>query len=164
MCRFLFKIRKTPLFFIKGVMNIMEIYLYIWLAAFVLFAAVEFVTSMALISIWFAVGSLAALILSAFDVPLWIQLLVFILVSAILLICTRPIAKKLNKNNIDTNLEINIGKTAKVIEDINNSKATGRVRLKGVDWSAVSETGELIEKDSHVTVTRIEGSKLYVKK
>lgn len=142
----------------------MGTYLYIWLVAFILFAAVEFVTSMALVSIWFAVGSLAALILSIFEVPLWIQLLVFIIVSAILLICTRPIAKRLNKNNIDTNLEINIGKTAKVIEDIDNSKASGRVRLNGVDWTAVSYTGEFIEKDSHVTVIKIEGSKLYVKK
>ncbi len=148
----------------KDIVINMETYLYIWLAAFVLFAAVEFITSMALISIWFAMGSLAALILSVFEVPLWIQLLIFILVSAILLICTRPIAKKINKNNIDTNLEIIIGKTAKVIEDIDNSKATGRVRLKGVDWSAVSDTGEFIDKDSHVTVTKIEGSKLYVKK
>lgn len=148
----------------KDIVINMEIYLYMWLAAFVLFAVVEFVTSMALISIWFAVGSLFALILSAFEVPLWIQLLVFILVSAILLICTRPIAKKLNKNNVDTNLEIIIGKTAKVIDDIDNSKATGRVKLKGVDWSAVSDTGEFIEKNSHVTVTKIEGSKLYVKK
>ena len=141
----------------------METYLYMWLIAFVLFAAVEFATSMALISIWFAAGSLVALVLSAFDVPLWIQLLVFILVSAILLICTRSIAKKHAKNNIDTNIKIIIGKTAKVIEDIDNSKATGRVRLNGVDWTAISDTGELIEKDSHVTVTKIEGSKLYVK-
>lgn len=134
-----------------------------WLIAFVLFAAVEFATSMALISIWFAAGSLVALVLSAFDVPLWIQLLVFILVSAILLICTRPIAKKHAKNNIDTNIKIIIGKTAKVIEDIDNLKATGRVRLDGVDWTAISDTGEIIEKNSHVTVTKIEGSKLYVK-
>lgn len=141
----------------------METYLYMWLIAFVLFAAVEFATSMALISIWFAAGSLVALVLSAFDVPLWIQLLVFILVSAILLICTRPIAKKHAKNNIDTNIKIIIGKTAKVIEDIDNLKATGRVRLDGVDWTAISDTGEIIEKDSHVTVTKIEGSKLYVK-
>ena len=141
----------------------METYLYMWLIAFVLFAAVEFATSMALISIWFAAGSLVALVLSAFDVPLWIQLLVFILVSAILLICTRSIAKKHAKNNIDTNIKIIIGKTAKVIEDIDNLKATGRVRLDGVDWTAISDTGEIIEKDSHVTVTKIEGSKLYVK-
>lgn len=141
----------------------METYLYMWLIAFVLFAAVEFATSMALISIWFAAGSLVALVLSAFDVPLWIQLLVFILVSAILLICTRPIAKKHAKNNIDTNIKIIIGKTAKVIEDIDNLKATGRVRLDGVDWTAISDTGEIIEKNSHVTVTKIEGSKLYVK-
>ncbi len=141
----------------------METYLYMWLIAFVLFTVVEFATSMALISIWFAAGSLFALVLSAFDVPLWIQLLVFILVSAILLICTRPIAKKHAKNNIDTNIKIIIGKTAKVIEDIDNLKATGRVRLDGVDWTAISDTGEIIEKDSHVTVTKIEGSKLYVK-
>lgn len=142
----------------------MEIYLYMWLAAFILFAAVEFATSMALISIWFAAGSLVALILSVFDVSLWIQLIAFILVSAILLICTRPIAKKHAKNNIDTNLKINIGKMAKVIEDIDNSKASGRVRLDGVYWTAVSDTGEFIEEGSHVTVTNIIGSKLYVKK
>lgn len=142
----------------------METFLYMWLAAFVLFTALELATSMALISIWFAVGSLAALILLALDVPLWIQLLAFILISAILLICTRPIAKRHAKNNIDTNLELNIGKMAKVIEDIDNSKAAGRVRLDGIDWTAVSDTGEFIEKGSHVIVIKIVGSKLYVKK
>ncbi len=141
----------------------METYLYMWLIAFVLFTVVEFATSMALISIWFAAGSLVALVLAVFDVSLWVQILMFIIVSAILLICTRPIAKKHAENNIDTNIKIIIGKTAKVIEDIDNSKATGRVRLNGVDWTAISDTGELIEKDSHVTVTKIEGSKLYVK-
>lgn len=119
---------------------------------------------MALVSIWFAVGSLAALILSVFKVPLWIQLVTFIIVSAILLVCTRPLAKRLSKNNVDTNLKLNIGKTAEVIEDIDNSKAAGRIKLDGVYWSAVSQTGELIEKGSHVTVVKIEGSKLYVKK
>lgn len=142
----------------------METYLYIWLIAFVVFAAVEFATSMALVSIWFAVGSLAALVLSALDLPLWIQLVVFIIVSAILLVCTRPIAKKLAKNNVDTNLELNVGKTAEVLEDIDNTKAVGRVKLDGVHWSAVSQTGEFIEKGSHVTVTKVDGSKLYVKK
>ena len=141
----------------------METYLYMWLIAFVLFTVVEFATSMALIPIWFAAGSLVALVLAVFDVSLWVQILMFIIVSAILLICTRPIAKKHAENNIDTNIKIIIGKTAKVIEDIDNSKATGRVRLNGVDWTAISDTGELIEKDSHVTVTKIEGSKLYVK-
>lgn len=142
----------------------METYLYIWLIAFVVFAAVEFATSMALVSIWFAVGSLAALVLSALDLPLWIQLVVFIIVSAILLVCTRPIAKKLAKNNVDTNLELNVGKTAEVLEDIDNTKAVGRVKLDGVHWSAVSQTGEFIEKGLHVTVTKVDGSKLYVKK
>lgn len=142
----------------------METYLYIWLIAFVVFAVVEFATSMALVSIWFAVGSLAALLLSALDLPLWIQLVVFIIVSAILLVCTRPIAKKLAKNNVDTNLELNVGKTAEVLEDIDNTKAVGRVKLDGVHWSAVSQTGEFIEKGSHVTVTKVDGSKLYVKK
>lgn len=141
----------------------METYLYIWLIAFIVFAAVELATSMALVSIWFAVGSLVALVLSAINVPLWIQLVAFIIVSAILLVCTRPIAKKLAKNNVGTNLELNIGKTAEVIEDIDNTKAVGRVRLDGVYWSAISQTGEVIQKGSHVTVTKIEGSKLYVK-
>ncbi len=142
----------------------METYLYIWLIAFIVFAVAELATSMALVSIWFAVGSLAALILSVFKVPLWIQLVTFIIVSAILLVCTRPLAKRLSKNNVDTNLKLNIGKTAEVIEDIDNSKAAGRIKLDGVYWSAVSQTGELIEKGSHVTVVKIEGSKLYVKK
>lgn len=142
----------------------MGTYLYIWMIAFIVFTAVEFATSMALVSIWFAVGSLVALVLSVLNVPLWIQLVVFIIVSAILLVSTRPIAKKLAKNNVDTNLELNIGKTAEVMEDIDNTKAIGRVRLDGVYWSAVSQTGELIEKGTHVTVTKVEGSKLYVKK
>lgn len=142
----------------------MEAYLYIWLIAFVVFAAAEFATSMALVSIWFAVGSLVSLLLAVFEVPIWIQLIVFIAVSAILLVCTRPIAKKLASNNVDTNLQLNVGKTALVTEDIDNKKAVGRVKLEGVYWTAISQTGELIEKGSHVTVVKVEGSKLYVEK
>lgn len=142
----------------------MEILIYIWIIAFAAFVIVEFATSMALVSIWFALGSIVGLIFSLFDLPFWVQITGFLVVSIILIISTRPIAKKLEKRRVDTNAKLDIGKTAIVIDEIDNNIKRGRVRLNGVDWIAISEDNEKIGINTPVTITRIEGTKLYVKK
>ncbi len=143
-------------------MNEMTIF---WLVAVIILGVVEAAT-VGLVSIWFALGALAALISSLFGGPIWLQILLFIVVAALTLCITRPIVKKyFNKeSHKPTNADMVIGKEANVTEEINNLGATGAVRCMGKEWSARSDNGESIPKDSVVTVVRIEGVKLIVKK
>ena len=93
------------------------------------------------------------------------QFVIFVLISLVLLIFTRPLLKKLMvKKHQPTNYDLDIGKVAIVIEPIDNSKQTGRVSLNGVDWSAKSVDNSTIENGSQVTVQNVDGSKLLVKK
>ncbi|NCC07521.1 MAG: NfeD family protein [Clostridia bacterium] len=111
----------------------------VWIGLTILFAVVEAAT-VSLVSIWFVGGSVAALIASAFTSSLGIQIGVFIIVSALLLLLTRPlIIKKLSPKTVHTNVGINIGRRATVIEAITPEKA-GRVKLDGVDWRASCDT------------------------
>lgn len=121
--------------------------------------------SAALISIWFAAGAVAALIAAALGASWILQLTLFVVFSAILLIFTRPLVKKLfPKKFIPTNSDSYAGKTAVVIEDINLERGLGRVRFNGVDWIAVTETEQLIPKDSVVRIKEVRGAKLLVEK
>ncbi|MCD7730338.1 MAG: NfeD family protein [Oscillospiraceae bacterium] len=122
------------------------------------------IASAALISIWFVAGAAAALIAAAAGAPTIVQVLLFVLFSAILLIFTRPLLKKLFPNKFTpTNSELSVGKSAVVIEEIDNEHGRGRVRLNGVDWIAVSDSEEVIPVDSVVTVLEVKGAKLLVK-
>lgn len=121
--------------------------------------------SAALVSIWFAAGAVAALIAAACGASWILQLTLFVVFSAILLIFTRPLVKKLfPKKFIPTNSDSYAGKTAVVIEDIDSERGLGRVRFNGVDWIAVTETEQLIPKDSVVRIKEVRGAKLLVEK
>ena len=133
-----------------------------WLAAIVVFAVLEAATA-ALVSIWFVVGSVAGLILALCDVGFWTQFLVFLIISALVLAVVRPIAKKyLTPKKVSTNYDRYIGSTAIVTETIDNIHSTGAVKISGVEWTARSDSGEVIHKDSLVRITAIEGVKLIV--
>ena len=137
--------------------------IYLWLIVLVAAILIEAASS-ALVAIWFAAGSLAALIAQLLGAPVWLQFILFAVFSAIMLIFTRPMLKKLMPNKYTpTNAELSIGKTAVVIEDINSDLGTGRVRLNGVDWMAVTDGDAVIKADSIVTVTEVRGAKLAVK-
>lgn len=119
--------------------------------------------SFALVAIWFAAGALGALIAAGLGAPFIVQLIVFIAMAVIMLIFTRPLLKKLFHNKfIPTNSELEIGKTAVVIEAIDNSTGKGRVRLSGVNWAAVSENGEKISEGEVVVVKEIRSAKVVV--
>ncbi len=119
--------------------------------------------SFALVAIWFAAGALGALIAAGLGAPFIVQLIVFIAMAVIMLIFTRPLLKKLFPNKfIPTNSELEIGKTAVVIEAIDNATGKGRVRLSGVNWAAVSENGEDIPVDEIVVVKEIRSAKVVV--
>ena len=136
----------------------------IWLVLAVALAVLEAVT-VQLVSIWFTIGALAACISSLFTDNIIIEAIVFFVVSAIALAVTRPLVKKLKSRGAEpTNADRYIGKTAVVIEDIDNEKATGLVRVDNQKWTARSVSGETIPKDASVTVAAIEGVKLMVVK
>ncbi|MBE6772827.1 MAG: NfeD family protein [Ruminococcaceae bacterium] len=136
-----------------------------WLVAVIALGVVEAVT-VGLVSVWFALGALAALISSLFGGPLWLQIVLFIVVSALALIITRPLVKKyFNKeSHKPTNADMVIGKEAQVTETIDNLQGTGAVRCMGKEWTARSENGETILSGETVTAVKIEGVKLIVRK
>jgi membrane protein implicated in regulation of membrane protease activity len=93
------------------------------------------------------------------------QFAVFVIVSLVLLIFTRPILKKfMVKKSQPTNYDLDIGKIATVIETIDESSQSGRVSLNGVDWNAKSVDGSIIEVNSKVVVEYVQGSKLLVRR
>ena len=136
-----------------------------WAVFFVLFVLAE-VATVQFVSIWFAVGALATLIVTIFaeDIGMLAQLGIFILVSGAFLAATFPWLRKIRvAGHTSTNADLDIGKTAEVIEEINTDKGTGRVTLSGVDWSAVPSDGKsVIPEGTIVKVVKVQGAKLIV--
>ncbi len=136
----------------------------VWIVVFVAALLAEAAT-FAMVSVWFAAGALGALIAAALGADLTVQLLVFALLAGLLLAFTRPLLKKLFPHRfIPTNSELEVGKTAVVIEEINNDVGSGRVRLGGVNWAAFSAGNEKIPAGEVVTVTAVCSAKLAVAK
>lgn len=134
----------------------------VWLGLMILFLIIESGT-VSLVCIWFAAGSLAALIVSMFSGLLWLQALVFLVVSCILLALLRPLVRKYIKPNItNTNVDSVIGTEGKVTQAIDNVAATGQVKLGAMYWTARSENGDPIPEDTLIRVERIEGVKAFV--
>lgn len=134
----------------------------IWIVVFVIAVIFELVT-MQIVSVWFAVAAIAALIASFF-LPFGFQLGIFVVLSVLLFIASRPLVKKLSHPAIPTNLDREIGNKALVIEDINLKENTGRVRLNGVDWKAYSFDGSVIKSGEPVTVREISGAHLIIER
>lgn len=140
----------------KSMMQIM------WLVLLVVFAAGEAAT-VGLTSIWFAAGSLAALVAALLGGPLWVQLTLFLAVSLLCLAAARPLAKRYLNNKVEpTNADRVIGETAQVIEDVDNVHGKGAVVIRGMTWSARSQDGGPITTGTMVRVLRIEGVKVFV--
>lgn len=140
----------------------MQQMIYTWAALIVVFLIVEGITA-GLASIWFALGSIAALISVFFGAPVWLQITIFIVVSTVSLIFTRPLARKyVNKRTQPTNADRVIGKTATVTERIDNLAGKGYVSVDGRLWPARSKSGEPLEPGTVAVVRAIEGIKLIV--
>ena len=137
----------------------------LWLAAVVVLLVIEIAT-LGLTTIWFAGGALIAGIAAVAGAGRVVQFVLFLIVSLILLIFTRPIAMRyLNTNRTRTNAESLIGKEAVVTQTIENLKNQGQVIVGGIEWTArTDDNGNVIEKDTVVEIERIEGVKLIVKK
>ena len=133
-----------------------------WLMAFIILVVMEFLT-MGLTTIWFAIGALTAFFASLFGASFWIQIILFLVVSLVVLVVYRPLAVKyVNSRRTKTNVDDLVGKEAKVTEKIDNLNQTGRVVLNGMDWSARTTIGGTIDVDTIVKVVEVQGVKLIV--
>ncbi len=137
----------------------------IWLGILAALLFIEAITA-GLTTIWFAGGALIAAIASYAGANLTIQILLFLCVSVVLLIFTRPVAMRyFNKETVQTNANSLIGKKAVVIQEIDNLAQTGQVRINDIEWTARSVDDKAkIEKDTIVEIREIQGVKLIVKK
>lgn len=142
-------------------MDLMELDSMLWLAALVALLVIEGATAN-LVTIWFAVGAVAALLVSVFSHSVWVQLLVFALVGLASLLATRPLVDRLRSQRVEpTNGDRNLGRIATVLETV-GPDTPGRVRLDGVDWRAKSLTGETLTPGQLCRVADIQSTVLIV--
>lgn len=135
---------------------------YIWLILAGLFIIIEFFT-MGFLVFWFGIGALISMIVSFFTNNIFIQTSVFLVASVILLFATKPFVKRFSSKTIPTNANSLIGKTGLVVQEIDNIKSVGQVKVNGELWSAVSLNNVIIAKDTQVEIVEINGVKLAVK-
>lgn len=135
----------------------------VWLFLLVILVAGEAIT-VGLTFIWFAVGAMGGLLTAVLGGEIWLQVVVFLLLSAVTLILVRPAAAKLLTPGIShTNADRVLSQIALVTEEIDNIAETGQVKLFGQVWTARSENGDVIPTQSRVRILRIEGVKVFVK-
>lgn len=135
----------------------------IWLALLVGFLVAEAACPIHLVSIWFAVGALAAAIVALCSGPVWLQVVLFVVVSVGLLALLWPFVKKfVNPRLTKTNVDSVIGSEGYVTEAIDNFSAVGQVKLGAMEWTARSSSGNPISAGTLVRVDRIEGVKAFV--
>ena len=133
----------------------------IWLVLRVVFLIAE-ASTVQLICIWFAAGSLVAMLVSLLGGAVWLQVLVFFTLSIVLFAMLWPLAKKHFKPKlVATNADALVGKLCTVTEDIDPVEG-GRVKLGDVTWSARSETGEVLTAGTQVKILKIQGAKVFV--
>ena len=136
----------------------------LWLALMILFVIAE-ASTVQLVSIWLAAGSLSALIPAMLGMPLMVQIIVFLVVSAVCLIFTRPFVKKvLAVKKVNTNADRTIGEIGLVTETIDNTLESGRVMVDGLSWKARASDDSVLEAGTRVQVKEIHGVTLTVEK
>lgn len=135
----------------------------VWLAVLIILVVIEIFT-LGLTTIWFAGGALVAILVAALGGPVWLQILIAIIVSAVLLFFTRPVAMKyFNRDRERTNAESLVGRQAIVTGEIDNLQGIGQVTVNGMEWTARSiMDGQRIEPGEVVIIRGINGVKLLV--
>lgn len=134
----------------------------VWLVLMVVFLAAE-ASTVSMVSLWFAAGALIALLTALAGGAAWLQTLLFLAVSAGLLLALRPLAKKyLSPKLTATNVDSVVGSTGLVTAAIDNVSAVGQVKLGAMEWTARSTSGQPIPAGTLVKVDRIEGVKAFV--
>ncbi len=134
-----------------------------WLLMAAIFIVIELVT-LGLTTIWFAGGAFVAAIAGACGASLTIQVILFLAVSVVLLVLTRPLAVKHLDSKIEkTNSEALVGQTAVVLQEIHNLNGTGQAKINGMEWTARAKNADdIIPVGTTVKVVEISGVKLIV--
>jgi membrane protein implicated in regulation of membrane protease activity len=134
----------------------------LWLVLTVILLITEAAT-VTVVSLWFAAGALAAMAMALAGGSIWLQVLTFLVVSAAALTALRPLVRKyLTPKLTATNIDSLIGSIGIVTAAIDNIAASGQIKLNGMEWTARSSSGELIETGTKVRVDKIEGVKVFV--
>lgn len=134
----------------------------VWLVLMIVFLLLEAGT-VSMVTIWFAVGALAAMIASLFGAELWLQIVLFAVISAALLLALRPLARKYFTPRLaKTNVDAVVGEEGLVTATIDNTRAAGQVKLGHMEWSARSTSGEILEEGTRIKVDKVEGVKVFV--
>ncbi len=134
----------------------------VWLVLLILFLMAEGATA-AITTIWFAAGALVAMAAAILGAQLWLQIVLFVVVSVVCLMALRPLLKKyVTPKRVRTNIDAVIGQQGVVLETIDNIAGTGKVKIGGMEWSARSATGDVIEAETVIKVEKIEGVKVFV--
>ena len=134
----------------------------IWLVLMVVFLVAEALT-VSMVSLWFAAGAVVALLLSLLHLQVWVQVVLFFVVSGVLLACLRPLVRRhVAPKIVPTNVDAIVGTRGIVTAEIDNVCAAGQIKVNGMEWSARSTTGEIIPEGTLIRVERIEGVKAFV--
>lgn len=141
----------------------MSNYLIFWGVAVIAFSLVEAAT-VGLVSIWFAIGSGAALIAALFGADLWVQTVIFLAVSVISFVFVRKYAvKSFSGRKNDTDIDRIVGTEVLITEEVNNKENSGKTKINDVEWRVKSDNGEIIPQGKSAIVEKIEGVSLIVK-
>lgn len=134
----------------------------LWFILIVVFLLIE-ASTVSLVSSWFSVGALAAMIAALCGAEIWLQAVLFMVISVVLLACFRPMFRKFIKPRlVKTNVDAITEKTGIVLEKIDNIQSVGRVKIDGMEWSARSTENVTIAEGTVVRIDRVEGVKVFV--
>ena len=140
-----------------------QIMILIWFIVIIISAFIE-INTMDLTSVWFSIGALIAFILAIIGFDFIWQILVFIIISIVLLLSVRPIAKNYFRTNIvSTNADRLVGKIAICTKEIRPGER-GEVKIDGQNWTAITSGDDSVLVDEKVEILAIEGVKLIVVK
>ena len=141
-----------------------DVMVWVWIAVMAITLIVEMSTPV-LVSIWFSLGALVAVCAACLGMGITAQIFLFVFVAVAALALARPMARRwLDPYIVPTNADRAVGKEAWVTATVDNTRGEGIVNLEGSDWSAISESGEVLAEGTRVVVREIRGVKLVVSK
>ena len=133
----------------------------IWTIFVIAAIIIEFETAN-LVSIWFAAGGIASIVCAVLELPIWIQIIVFAVVSGIFLLATRPFVKKISDNQtVLTNVDRYVGMVAVVTKEIIQGEK-GEIKIEFQNWPAISKKDNTFKIGDKVLITEIVGNKMVV--
>ncbi len=137
----------------------------IWLIVAIILAIIE-LSTLGLVTIWFAIGAIFAMISALLGANIWVQLICFIIVSIAILLSVRPLAEKyVNRNTKKTNIDAVVGRRLVAKTDIDNIHGKGKIDMDGSTWLAQSSVDEIvINAGEEVRVVKVVGAKLIVER